>query len=147
MASAVRSSGGDRHKVFADTSYFFALLNPRDPHHAEAIEISEQIAGEGSSVYTTWEVVVETVALLRYRAGFQAARIFLQEVAPDLILVHPLEAERRAAIQAFLRRSRDQKLSLCDAISYVIVSTRLSWSPCLTFDADFAALGFTIMRH
>ena len=58
--------------------------------------------------------------------------------------MYPVQAERDAAIQLFLRRSRDLKLSLCDVISYMIVSTRLDWSPCLTFDADFAALGLTI---
>lgn len=96
-------------------------------------------------MYTTWDVVVETVALLRYRASFDLAKIFLTEVIPDLIVVHPVETDREAAIQLFLRRSRTLKLSLCDALSYTIVSTRLDWAPCLAFDADFAALGLTIL--
>ena len=89
---------------------------------------------------------MEAVALLRYRAGFDLAKIFLAEVKPDLILIYPVQAERDAAIQLFLRRRRDLRLSLCDVMSYTIVSTRLDWAPCLTFDADFAALGLTILR-
>jgi uncharacterized protein len=147
MASAVRFSAEGKHRVFGDTSYFFALLHPRDVHHAEAVEISEEVARARLTVYTTWEVVVETVTLLRYRAGFESARIFLLDVVPDLVLVHPLEAEREAAIQVFIRRSRDLKLPLCDAISYIIVSARLNWAACLAFDADFAALGLTIVRR
>jgi predicted nucleic acid-binding protein len=147
MASAVRFSAEGKHRVFADTSYFFALLHPRDPHHADAVEISEKIARERLTVYTTWEVVVETATLLRYRANFELARMFLLDVLPDLVVIYPLEAEREAAIQMFIRRSRDLKLSRCDAISYIVVSTRLNWAPCLAFDADFGALGLTIVRR
>jgi predicted nucleic acid-binding protein len=146
MESAVLSLAGSTHKVFADTSYFFALLHPRDPNHEKAVEVSQAVTNLRLTVYTTWDVVVEAVALLRYRAGFDLAKIFLADIKPDLILVYPVQAERDSAIQLFLRRSRDLKLSLCDVISYMIVSTRLDWSPCLTFDTDFAALGLTIFR-
>jgi predicted nucleic acid-binding protein len=146
MESAVLSLAGSAHKVFADTSYFFALLDPRDSNHEKAVEVSEAVTNMRLNVYTTWDVVVETVALLRYGAGFDLAKIFLAEVKPDLILIYPVQAERDAAIQLFLRRSRNLRLSLCDVMSYTIVSTRLDWSPCLTFDADFAALGLTILR-
>jgi predicted nucleic acid-binding protein len=146
MESAVLSLAGSSHKVFADTSYFFALLDPRDSNHEKAVEVSEAVANMGLNVYTTWDVVMEAVALLRCRAGFDLAKIFLAEVKPDLILIYPVQAERDAAIQLFLRRSRDLRLSLCDVMSYTIVSTRLDWAPCLTFDADFAALGLTILR-
>lgn len=147
MASAARFSAESKRRVFADTSYFFALLHPRDPHHSEAVEISEEVAHERLTVCTTWEVIVETATLLRYRANFESAKIFLLDVVPDLVLIHPLEAEREAAIQMFIRRSRDLTLSLCDAISYIIVSARLNRSPCLTFDTDFAALGLTVVRR
>ena len=147
MASAVRFSAEGKHRVFADTSYFFALLHPRDPHHGEAVEISEEVARGKVTVYTTWEVVLETATLLRYRANFESARMFLLDVVPDLVLIYPLEAEREAAIQMFIRRSRDLKLSLCDAISYIVVSARLNWAPCLAFDADFAALGLRVVRR
>jgi predicted nucleic acid-binding protein len=146
MESARRSSAENAHKAFADTSYFFALLNPRDPNHHNAVEVSQEVANRRLNVYTTWDVATETVTLLRYRANFELARIFLTEVIPGLILVHAVEAERQAAVQIFLRRSRDRKLSLCDAISYTVVATRLNWAPCLAFDADFAALGLTILH-
>lgn len=147
MASAARFSAEGKHRVFADTSYFFALLHPRDVHHGEAVEISGEIARQRLTVYTTWEVVVETATLLRYRANFESARMFLRDVVPDLVLIHPMEAEREAAIQMFIRRSGDLKLSLCDAISYIIVSVRLNWAPCLVFDTDFAKLGLTVVRR
>jgi predicted nucleic acid-binding protein len=146
MENAVLSFAGSAHKVFADTSYFFALLHPHDSNHEKAVEISQAVTSLKLNVYTTWDVVVETVAILRYRSSFDLAKIFLTEVKPGLVLIYLAQAERDAAIQLFLRRSRGLKLSLCDVISYTIVSTRLDWAPCLAFDADFAALGLTILR-
>ncbi len=107
--------------------------------------MSAEILRNGVEVVTTWEIVVELVALLRYRLGFVGSRIFLAEVMPTLTIVHPDAREREAAIAFYLQRSQKRRLSLCDAISYVIVSTRLEWAPCLTFDGDFAALGLRVV--
>ena len=94
----------------------------------------------------TWDVVVELVALLRYRLSFRASEIFLKDVMPGLSVIHPNDAEREAAIAYYLKHSIHRRLSLCDALSYVIVSTRLDWAPCLSFDDDFAAMGLTVVR-
>jgi len=84
--------------------------------------------------------------LLRYRAGFATSEIFLSTVVPEIEVIHPADIERSVGVQIFLQRSRERKLSLCDAISYAIVSTRLNWIPCLSFDEDFGALGLTVIR-
>jgi predicted nucleic acid-binding protein len=144
MASEALYSVGNAREVFADTSYFYALLNARDHYHPRAVEISKQVGALGAEVCTTWDVVVETVTVLRYRAGFDLAKLFITKAPVDLTILHPLEAERELAIKVFLQRSRERELSLCDALSYAIVSTRLDWAPCLSFDADFAALGLTV---
>jgi len=146
MASEVHSSHESAREVFGDTSFFYALLNLRDPNHARALELSDELATDGTGVCTTWDVVVETAALLRYRAGFELAKLFLTKGTQDVRVMQPLETERDLAVKVFLQRSRERTLSLCDAISYAVVSTRLDWAPCLSFDADFAALGLTIFR-
>jgi predicted nucleic acid-binding protein len=146
MAGKALHSLGNAREVFADTSYFFALLNIRDPHHGRAVRISDELATRGLEVYVTWEIVVETVTLLRYRASFELARIFLTKGLPEITVLYAYEAERELATKVFLQRGREQELSLCDALSYVVVSTRLHWVPCLSFDTDFTALGLTIVR-
>ena len=132
--------------VFGDTSFFVAALNPADADHSLALDLSHDVAARRIRVITTWEVVVECVALLRYRVGFRESQEFLTQVASALTILHPDENERKAAIDFYLKRSATRRLSLCDAISYVVVSTRLDWAPCLTFDSDFAALGLTVVR-
>ena len=130
-------------RAFGDTSYFFALLSATDPDHPAAMRIAQQIAIGQVEVLTTWDVVSETATLLRYRWTHAAAAKFLTRLVPEMTILQPDEDDRIAAIRLFLRK-RDLKLSLCDALSYVVVSTRLDWAPCLSFDADFC--GLTVVR-
>jgi predicted nucleic acid-binding protein len=146
MERSGRSALAGARSVFGDTSYFYALADSKDEHHWRALELSEEVAELRIEVATTWDVVVESVTMLRYRLGFQAASKFLIALDTSLVVFRPSEDDRQRAIEIFLRRSRDKELSLCDAMSYVIVSRHLDWAPCLTFDADFAALGLTILH-
>jgi predicted nucleic acid-binding protein len=132
-------------KAFGDTSCFFALLHAQDPNHAAATRIAEQIAMSQAEIYTTWDVVSETATLLRYRWSHGGAARFLTRLVRDLTVIQPDEDDRIAAIRLFLRK-RDLRLSLCDALSYVVVSTRLECALCLSFDADFRAMGLTVVR-
>lgn len=133
-------------RVFGDTSYFYALADARDAHHQRALELSGEVSNFGVELATTWDVVVESVTMLRYRLGFAAAARFLAVLDIGLTVLYPSEDDRRHAIAIFLSRSRDRELSLCDAMSYAVVSRHLDWAPCLAFDADFTALGLTILR-
>ncbi len=146
MEGSGRSALEGVRRVFGDTSYFYALADSKDEHHRRAIELSQEISGLRIEVATTWDVVVEAVTLLRYHLGFHAAARFLATLDGDLTVFYPSEPDRQRAVEIFLSRSKDKELSLCDAMSYAIVSRHLDWSPCLTFDADFAALGLTIFR-
>ena len=133
-------------RVFGDTSFFYAALSPPDPHHSRASEISQEILARGIEVVTSWEVIVECVTLLRYRLGCSTSQKFLVRVVPTLSVFYPGEADRLAAIEFYLKRSKGRRLSLCDAISYAVVSRRFSGCPCLSFDQDFAALGLLVIR-
>jgi predicted nucleic acid-binding protein len=141
-----RSALEGARRVFGDTSYFYALADSKDEHHWRAVELSQDVSELRIEVATTWDVVVESVTLLRYRLGFHAAARFLAALDSGLIVFYPSEDDRQRAVEIFLSRSRDKELSLCDTMSYVIVAEHLDWAPCLTFDADFAALGLTILR-
>jgi predicted nucleic acid-binding protein len=52
---------------------------------------------------------------------------------------------RVEAEQVFRRHSRDRRLSFCDAISFVVVTTLLERMPSLAFDEDFRRLGLTVI--
>lgn len=134
-----------RERVFGDTSYFFACLASLDLRHERALALAARSADEGWDVYTTWDVVSETVTLLRYRAGHPAALAFLDDVRPTLRIVEYGPVVRGEAEAVFRRYGRERRLSWCDAVSFAVITGLLGRIPCLTFDADFRALGLAVL--
>ncbi len=132
--------------VFGDTSFFFACLEPRDRSHRRAQEIARGVAEDRWVVHTTWDVVSETTTLLRYRSSFAAAMAFLSDVKPTLRMVEYGSRVRVEAEEIFRQYGRERRLSLCDAVSFVVITTLLDGPPCLTFDDDFRALGLTVVN-
>jgi predicted nucleic acid-binding protein len=131
--------------VFCDTSFFYACLDPRDKNHGRARTLVTEASAGGTTFCTTWDIISETVTLLRYRCNFQAALAFLTDVKPGLHIVAYGNRVREEAQQIFVMYGRDHRLSFCDAISFVVVTTLLNHAPCLTFDKDFRSLGRTVL--
>jgi predicted nucleic acid-binding protein len=132
-------------RVFCDTSFFYACFDPRDRNHERAREIVAEAAAARSALWATWDIVGETVTLLRYRRNFQSALAFLTDIKPNLQIARYGERVRDEAEQIFRRYGRDHRLSFCDASSFVVVTTLLDEVPCLTFDQDFRRLGLTVI--
>lgn len=132
-------------RVFCDTSFFYACFNPDDANHARAEELVAEAVASGTAFTATWDIVSETVTLLRYRRNFQAALAFLNEVKPQLHIVTYGDRVRDEAEQVFRQYGRERRLSFCDAVSFVVVTTLLDHMPCLAFDEDFRGLGLTVV--
>ena len=131
--------------VYADTSFFYATLDRRDRCYSRARTLVRQIQEWRIGIVTTWEVVVETVTLLRYRYSYLGAQTFVRRILPTLNLVYLDETERHKALILFGRVSRERKISLCDAISAVVVKDRLGSIPCLAFDEGSRSLGLPVI--
>lgn len=132
-------------RVFCDTGFFFASLARADRHYDRAGELLEECRTEDIRMFSTWEVVSETLTLLTYRLHPQAAITFLDTVRSVLSLVPVTDAILAEAEQVFRRQARSRRLSFCDAISFVVVTTLLNNIHCLSFDEDFKALGLTVI--
>jgi predicted nucleic acid-binding protein len=132
-------------RLFCDTSFFYACFDPRDVNHQRAQDLAADAALSGSRLHVTWDIISETLTLLRYRRSYREALSFLIEVRPNLHIVNYGETVRTEAEQIFRRYGRERKLSFCDAISFVVITTLLDDAPSLAFDADFRALGLTVI--
>lgn len=132
-------------RLFCDTSFFYACLDANDVNHDQARELTAEAVASASKFITTWDIVSETVTLLRYRAGYQPALTFLEIVKPGLIVIDYGQHVRDAAEDLFRRRSRARRVSYCDCISFVVVTNLLNRLPCLAFDRDFKTLGLTVI--
>ncbi len=131
--------------LFADTSFFYAVMDKRDRDHQVARDLAHFIEKRQIPIICTWEIIVETVTLLCYRFSYHGAAVFINKVLPKLNVFY-INAEIRAkALNAFLKFSRDKEISLCDAITYIIVTQYLNFMPCLTFDEDFKRMGLIVL--
>ncbi len=108
-------------------------------------DILAECQEQAVTLHTTWDVVSETVTLLRYRASYKTAVQFLDVIKPSLAIVRYDDSTPvRAAEEVFKKLSKDKKLSYCDALSFVIITGLLDNMSCLTFDNDFRSLGLTV---
>jgi predicted nucleic acid-binding protein len=74
-------------RLFCDTSFFYACLDPNDSNHNRAEELTADAVASSATFVTTWDIISETVTLLRYRRGYQPALRFLEEIKPHLTVV------------------------------------------------------------
>lgn len=132
---------------FCDTSFFYATLDNKDHDHPAAATLADWVQANNVSLFTTWEVVLETVTLLRYRYSYQGSMAFIEEVLPHLNLIQLTSEDRINALEIFKKFSKDKQISLCDAISYVVVRDYLNFAPCLAFDEDFEQMGLTVLSE
>ncbi len=132
-------------RIFCDTSFFFACLESRDVHHSEAIEWLDRSQRAPSAFWSTWDILSETVTLLRRKSGYRRAVEFTEEVIPSLHLVLYDDSVRLETLSVFKRFAKDKKLSYCDCLSYVVLTSLLENVPAATFDIHFKQMGLPVL--
>ena len=88
-------------RLFCDTSFFYACFDRSDANHPRARTLAAEANASGTTLCATWDVISETVTLLRYRRGFREALAFLTEIRPHLHIVNYGESVRTEAEQIF----------------------------------------------
>jgi len=124
--------------VFADTSYFIALLSPTDALHADALELSELV---DRFVTTEWVLLelADGICDTQDRLRFQATRDGL--LTNPMVEVISLDMDlHRRAIELYVARP-DKEWSLTDCVSFVVMTDR-KLTEALTTDHHFEQAGF-----
>jgi predicted nucleic acid-binding protein len=131
--------------AFLDTSGWFAALSIKEPKHRAARTVYRHWIQSGVRLVTTNLVVAEMQILLtRFRGDDDGLR-FLDSVYQDPThdVVFADRDLERAAVDHWLRRYRDQRLSLADAVSFEVMRSR-SIVQVLALDEHFALAGFEL---
>ena len=131
--------------AFLDTSGWFAALSPKEAHHKEARATYVSWIERGERLVTTNLVVAEMQILLsRFRGPAEGLRFLdslYQDPTHEVVFVdRDLE---RAAVDRWLRRFGEQRLSLADAVSFEVMRMR-RLRRVLALDAHFEAAGFVL---
>jgi predicted nucleic acid-binding protein len=129
--------------AFLDTSGWFAALSPKEASHRAAHTAYREWIDGGAQLVTTNLVVAEMqILLMRFRgadAGLRFIDSLYQDPAHEVVFVDR-ELER-TAVDRWLRRYRDQRLSLADAVSFEVMRSRRI-RQALALDEHFELAGF-----
>ena len=128
--------------VFADSFYFFALLNDRDPAHARALGFLQSYRGR---LLTTGWILTELADGLANpvnRSSFLTTFNLLKS-EPNVTIVECGSALQEVGID-FYRERPDKHWSLTDCISFVVMQ-REGISEALTGDKHFEQAGFVAL--
>jgi predicted nucleic acid-binding protein len=133
-------------QVFADTSYWIALVNPRDQIHAKAVSITKQLASV--KILTSEMVLTEVLnsfsdaGPLRHAVGGMVQRL---RTTRNVIIVPQTSEQFGSALRRY-KQAADKSWSLTDCASFQVMEAE-QIQAALTHDQHFTQAGFeTLLR-
>ena len=130
--------------LFVDTAGWTACADAGDPAHLAAIRFRDSWLEQGGSFITSDYVADETLTLLRYRLGINAAESWWTQVEQSSRVRWEFVGNERAdAARHLFFRYRDKDFSFTDCTSFVIMR-ELKIREALTTDRHFSQMGFTM---
>jgi predicted nucleic acid-binding protein len=130
------------NRVFADSHFFFAILNPHDAAHAKAMDFARR--NRDPLVTTAWVLteLADGLAGTARRQAFRSVLADLESSKGDLVV--PANSETfEKGVELYLARP-DKRWSLTDCISFVVMSEE-QITQALTGDRHFEQAGFTAL--
>ena len=132
-------------RVFADTGYWVALLNPSDDLNAKAKEVSRGLGAV--RIYTTEMVLVE-VANMFGKEG-EAFRVLVQQTISSLrenpnVTIEPQTSTLFREGLDFYAAHRDKHWSLTDCASFLVMRQE-GITEALAHDHHFEQAGFVAL--
>jgi predicted nucleic acid-binding protein len=133
-------------RVFADTSYWIALMNPRDQIHAKAVSVTQQLSPV--RILTSEMVLAEALnsfsdaGPLRHAVGSMVQRLRSNR---DVIIVPQTSEQFESALRRY-KQTADKSWSLTDCASFQVMEAE-QIQAALTHDQRYAQAGFeTLLR-
>jgi predicted nucleic acid-binding protein len=130
--------------LFVDTAGWMACADAADPKHSGSTSARDKWLELGGHLITTDYVIDETLTLLRFRLGLDAAEEWWHTVAASARLRHErVDAERTERARAIFFRYRDKDFSFTDCTSFAVMR-ELRLRSALTTDRHFRQAGFEL---
>ena len=131
--------------LFADTSYWLALILAGDPWHDVAVLLSHE--HDNTKIVTTEMVLTELLnavsRLGEYHRTQAIDEILRMRADPNVEIIGQTELQFRNAFDLY-RSRHDQRWGLTDCASFILMRER-GITHALTADHHFTQAGFTIL--
>lgn len=131
--------------AFVDTSFFKAIIDPKDEFHQDAKIIEQKINDEQIRLVTSNYVLDEAFTLIRKRCGLKVVdefRRYLTTITIILKIIRVTVIDEAGAWDWFLQDWSD--LSFTDCVSFALMK-RLEIGQALTFDDHFKRAGYKLI--
>ena len=133
----------EAENVFIDTSAFYALMDRSDSCHEKAKKMWAFLLDKNGSFKTTNYIMIEVLALLQNRLGFEAAYLFSNDILGLVDILWVDESRHNLAFELWLSLGR-KKLSLVDCVSFITMR-HYKLENVFGFDRHFVEQGFKIL--
>ena len=131
---------------FVDTSGFAALYHQNDAYHEQAKRIWTFLRKRQTVLYTSRDVISETVTLVHRRIGHRQAVICGNDLwqSPVLDILRSDARQDQEAWEVFQKHA-DKDFSVVDCLSFVMMKA-LRIRSAFTFDKHFVQAGFDMAQ-
>ena len=130
-------------RVLIDTSAFYAIRSATDLFHDRASAAFQGLTDADQELWTTSYTLVETIALLHRRLGFEVVSEFGEWQRRSSIQVLWIDSRIHAEAWERFMAERGQGLSFVDWTT--AVASREMGAPVFTFDGGFASQGLHVV--
>ena len=131
-------------KTFVDTNIFIALNDEADSTHKKAVELKEKLRELGTILYTSSDVIGETMTVLSKKLGKKKCNEFFDNYSKlgirEIFIDEYLHKETRD----FFKRVKSKNTSFIDCSS-VIAMRRSKIKVIFSFDEDFKKMGVKLL--
>jgi predicted nucleic acid-binding protein len=134
----------EAENIFIDTSAFYALMDRSDGYHEKAKQLWTFLLDKNVSFNTTNYIIIETLALIQSRLGFEAAHLYSVDLLGLIDILWVDEPRHNLAFELWLSLGR-KKLSLVDCVSFITMR-HYRLENVFGFDRHFAEQGFKILK-
>lgn len=135
----------ESERVFVDTSAFYALMDRSDSNYEQAADLWASLLEKDLCLCTGNYIIIETLALLQSRLGFEAANLWYRDVLSLAEILWFDVSMHNLAYELWLSLGR-RKLSFVDCVSFVAMR-RYKVEKVFSFDRHFVEQGFEIVSE
>jgi len=126
-------------RIFVDTLFVVALINPRDQHHSKAAELATKY--ENHPLLVTDAVLLEIGNGLARNYKQEAIEVIEDFLTSEEVQIVRLTPELFERAFDLYKKYKDKDWGLIDCISFIAMADA-GITEALTFDQDFEQAGF-----
>ena len=131
--------------LFVDTGGWMACADSADPTHGRSCEARDAALEAGQLLVTTDLIVDETLTLMRFRLGLDAADSWWHQVdGSQRVRWEHIDDSRFERARLLFFQYRDKDFSFTDCTSFAVMR-ELRLTHALTSDRHFRQIGFHVL--